>query len=78
MVSQNPTSYTVSDGDLVLLLQEAKEGGYVVTSPLDPQLVTEAETISQAFAMARDAMESLQESRAKLFEQLKAAEGGAA
>ncbi len=78
MVSQNPTSYTVSDGDLVLLLQEAEEGGYVVTSPLDPQLVTEAETISEAFAMARDAMESLQESRAKLFEQLKAAGGGAA
>ncbi len=78
MVSQNATSYTVSDGDLVLLLQEAEKGGYVVTSPLDPQLVTEAETISQAFAMARDAMESLQESRAKLFEQLKAAGGGAA
>ncbi len=78
MVSQNPRSYTVSDGDLVLLLQEAEEGGYVVTSPLDPQLVTEAETISEAFAMARDAMESLQESRARLFEQLKAAEGGAA
>ncbi len=78
MVSQNPTSYTVSDGDLVLFLQEAEEGGYIVTSPLDPQLVTEAQTISEAFIMARDAMESLQESRAKLFEQLKAAEGGAA
>jgi predicted RNase H-like HicB family nuclease len=78
MVSQNPTSYTVSDGELVLFLQEAEEGGYIVTSPLDPQLVTEAQTISEAFNMARDAMESLQESRAKLFEQLKAAEGGAA
>ncbi len=78
MVSQNPTSYTVSDGDLVLYLQEAEEGGYVVTSPLDPELVTEAQTISEAFMMARDAMESLQESRAKLFEQLKSTEGGAA
>ena len=78
MVSQNPTSYTVSDGDLVLYLQEAEEGGYVVTSPLDPELVTEAQTISEAFMMARDAMESLQESRAKLFEQLRGAEGGAA
>ncbi len=77
MVSQNPRSYTVSDGDLVLLLQEAEEGGYVVTSPLDPQLVTEAETISEAFAMARDAMASLQESRAKLCEQLRASEGAA-
>ena len=78
MVSQNPKSYTVSDGDLVLNLQEAEEGGYIVTSPLDPQLVTEAETISEAFKMARDAMESLNDSRAKLFEQLKASEGGAA
>ncbi len=77
MVSQNPRSYTVSDGDLVLLLQEAEEGGYVVTSPLDPQLVTEGETISEAFARARDAMESLQESRAKPFEQLRASEGAA-
>ncbi len=77
MVSQNPRSYTVSDGDLVLLLQEAEEGGYVVTPPLDPQLVTEAETISEAFVMARDAMKSLQESRAKLFEQLRASEGAA-
>lgn len=77
MVSQNYKSYTVSDGDLVLNLQENEDGGYIVTSPLDPQLVTEAETISEAFAMARDAMESLNDSRAKLFEQLKASEGGA-
>jgi hypothetical protein len=27
--------YTVSDGKLVLVLQEADEGGYVVTSALD-------------------------------------------
>lgn len=66
MAIQNPKSYTVSDGDLVFNLQEAEEGGYIVTSPLDPQLVTEAETISEAIAMARDAMESLNDSRAKL------------
>lgn len=64
MVSMNPPTYTVSDGDLVLTLREAEEGGYVVTSPLDPELVTEAETISEAFEMARDAMESLKEARA--------------
>lgn len=78
MVSTSGTCYTVSDGDLVLTLQEAEEGGYTVTSPLDPQLVTEAQTISEAFAMARDAMESLQESRAKLFEKLRGSESGAA
>ena len=36
--------YTVSDGKLVLNLEEAEEGGYVVTSPLNPELITQAET----------------------------------
>ncbi len=63
-------SYTVSDGKLVLSLEEAAEGGYVVTSPLDPELITEAETISEAFANARDAIKSLRRARAKLFDKL--------
>jgi predicted RNase H-like HicB family nuclease len=58
--------YTVSDGKLMLTLEEAEEGGYVVTSPLDPELITEAETISEAFFMARDALRALAQSRAKL------------
>jgi antitoxin HicB len=58
--------YTVSDGKLVLTLMEAEEGGYVVTSPLDPQLITEAETVAEAFEMARDAIKALARSRAKL------------
>ena len=58
--------YTVSDGKLVLTLEEAEEGGYVVTSPMDPALVTEAKTVSEAFMMARDAMKTLIEGRAKL------------
>ena len=75
MVSMNSPTYTVSDGDLVLTLQEAQEGGYVVTSPLDPELVTEADTIAEAFEMARDAMESLKEARAELFSRMRKAEG---
>lgn len=75
MVSTGLKVYTVSDGELVLTLQEAREGGYVVTSPLDPQLITEAETIPEAFANARDAMQALAESRAKLFKKLKLAGG---
>ena len=59
-------TYTVSDGKLVLKLEEAEEGGYVVTSPLDPELVTEAESISEAFAQARDALKALAKSRSKL------------
>jgi antitoxin HicB len=59
-------TYTVSDGELVLTLEVLPEndgGGYGVTSPLEPQLVTEAKTIEDAFAMARDAIEALRESR---------------
>jgi antitoxin HicB len=58
--------YTVSDGKLVLNLQEAEEGGYIVTSPLDPELITQAETLAEAFANARDATKALKQSRARL------------
>jgi len=70
-MSEEARSYTVSDGKLVLTLTEAEEGGYVVTSPMDPELITQAESIAEAFEMARDALQSLQESRAKLIQQLK-------
>ncbi|HYH65230.1 MAG TPA: type II toxin-antitoxin system HicB family antitoxin [Urbifossiella sp.] len=60
------TRYTVSDGKLVLTLELAEEGGYVVTSPFDPNLVTEAETLEEAFEMARDAAAALRASRRKL------------
>ena len=58
--------YTVTDGKLVLRLEPAKEGGYIVTSPFEPQLVTEADSVQEAFEMARDALKALAHSRAKL------------
>ncbi len=61
------TRYTISDGKLVLTLEPAEEGGYVVTSPLDPELITEAESVEEAFEQARDAMRALRQSRAKAF-----------
>ena len=61
-----PPFYVVSDGRLVLHLEPAEEGGYVVTSPFDPALITEAETIEEAFEMAEDAVKTLAEGRAKL------------
>ena len=64
--------YTVSDGKLVLTLEEAEEGGYIVSSPLDPELITEAETLEEAFANARDAAKALRQSRARLMRQLAA------
>ena len=63
-------NYTVSDGDLVLTLEEAEEGGYIVTSSLDPELITEAETLEEAFANAHDARDALRESRRKLLAKL--------
>lgn len=63
-------SYTVSDGKLVLTLTTAAEGGFVVTSAMEPELVTEAETIEEAFRMAHDALRALRASRAKLLRRL--------
>ncbi len=57
--------YTISDGKLVLILEEAEEGGYVVSSPLDPGLWTQAESVSEAFENARDAMKELTLARRK-------------
>jgi antitoxin HicB len=66
--------YTVSDGKLMLVLEEADEGGFVVTSPLDPGLVTQAETLQEAFLMAYDAAECLVIGRKRLAERLGSAD----
>jgi hypothetical protein len=76
MVMQPLKTYTVSDGDLVLTLQEAEEGGFIVTSPMDPELVTEADTVSEAFEMARDALNELRLARLELISRLRATGSG--
>jgi antitoxin HicB len=63
-----PVTYTVTDGKLVLVLETCEEGGYCITCPFDPGLTTEAETLEEAFEMARDAAEALRESRRMLAE----------
>jgi len=62
--------YTVSDGKLALNLELAEEGGYIVTSPLDPELITEAESLEEAFINGDDAAKALRESRAALLRKL--------
>jgi antitoxin HicB len=57
---------TVNDGKLVLNLEEAEEGGYIVTSPLNPELIAQGETITEAFANARDAAKALKQSHSRL------------
>jgi antitoxin HicB len=64
--------YTVSDGKLMLILEPAEEGGYNVSSPMDPQLFTQAETLEEAFANAHDAKKALNAARAKLARELNA------
>jgi predicted RNase H-like HicB family nuclease len=57
------TEFTVSDGKMTLVLEPAEEGGYLVRSPFDPQLITESESLEAAFESARDAAEALAEAR---------------
>jgi predicted RNase H-like HicB family nuclease len=64
--------YTVSDGKLVLTLETAEESGYVVISPLDPELITQAETLEEAFANARDVRQALKQARRKLLRHMSA------
>ncbi|MDY3559407.1 type II toxin-antitoxin system HicB family antitoxin [Gemmata sp. JC673] len=58
-----PKKYIVTDGELVLELEAAEEGGYTVTAPYIKGLVTEADTLEEAFEMAKDAAAALKEAR---------------
>ena len=65
--------FVVSDNDLVLHLEVMPEGEpwrYGVTSPFEPQLITEANSVEEAFAMARDAIEGLRICREKYAERI--------
>ena len=44
-----------------LLLSPQPEGGFTVTSPLLPELVTEGDTLDEALANARDALAAVVE-----------------
>lgn len=55
--------YTISDGELVLTI-EKEDRWFVVTSPTDPALITQARTIEEVFTAARDALAELAASRA--------------
>jgi antitoxin HicB len=44
-----------------LLFSPQPEGGFTVTSPVLPELVTEGDTLDEAFANARDALAAVVE-----------------
>ena len=52
---------------LPLVLQPQPEGGYVVTCPLLPELITEGETVQDAVQNANDALAAILDA----FKQLK-------
>ncbi len=73
VMGRKAKTYVVSDGELVLHLQEAGDGWFAVSTPLDPHVHTQAKSIPEAFEMARDAMEALRQARAKYIKQIEAA-----
>ena len=44
-----------------LIFEPQPEGGYTVTSPAVPELVTEGDTLDEAFANVRDALDAVVE-----------------
>lgn len=58
-------NYMVTDGDLVLNIQSDGGKWLVVTCPFDPELITQARNIDEAFYMAYDAKKLLEECRAE-------------
>ena len=56
---------TTKQYDFTVLFEPAEEGGYVVTCPALPGLVTEGESLAEARAMAADAIRTYLESLAK-------------
>ena len=65
-MKKQPARYIVTDGQLTLTLEVAEEGGYCVSCPFMSGVNTQAETLEEAFEMARDAIETLRVGRAKL------------
>lgn len=57
--------FAQNEHDFTVLFEPAAEGGYVVTCPALPGLVTEGETLEEARAMAKDAIQGYLESLRK-------------
>ena len=57
------TGFLVRHRHLVLYLEPDPSGGYIVTSPFVPGLVSQGDTFEEAIAMALDADRELQEVR---------------
>lgn len=65
-MAKKPTRYTVTDGKLVLTLEVVEEGGYFVTSPFDPDIKTQADSVEEAFENARDVSRLMKQVRKEI------------
>jgi predicted RNase H-like HicB family nuclease len=63
-MAKKPPKYTVTDGELVLVL-EPEDKWYCVTSSVNPDIITQAQTLEEAFEMARDVIQTYKAYRAK-------------
>ena len=61
---KKPVTYTVTDGELVLSLEVVEEGGYLVTALFHENVVTQADSLDEAFVMARDLIQVFADDRA--------------
>jgi antitoxin HicB len=53
-----------------IVLEPQPEGGYTVTSPLLPELVTEGDTVEEAIANVQDALVAVAEAYQELVKDL--------
>jgi antitoxin HicB len=60
----------VSQFQYTVVFEPAEEGGYVVTVPALPGLITEGDTLEEARAMAKDAIRGYLESLMKHCEEI--------
>ena len=62
---KQPHEEITTEYSFTVLFEPAEEGGYVVTCPALPGLVTEGDTLDEARRMARDAIQAYLESLRK-------------
>jgi antitoxin HicB len=69
---RRPHKEVTTEYSFTILFDPAEEGGYVVTCPALPGLVTEGDTLDEARRMARDAIRAYIESLRKDGEEIPA------
>ena len=62
---QKPHQEITTEYSFTVVFEPAQEGGYTVTCPALPGLVTEGDTLEEARAMAEDAIRAILEACAK-------------